>query len=261
MNRPNIIRFSGPDPLTGGGDSQRSERAEIVSIDSVIYRTAQSRADLAGAFRLLQRRYVDTGLSPNRDATMRVMPYHLWSETQVFVAVHRNTVIGSVSLIRDGHRDGIPMESTYGDAIKRVRNEGSRLGEVCSLSVDSPGALSSGELFGQLTRLMMFQARYVGLEYLVAVVHPRHAKFYQLAMGFQEIGGLSHYNQVGGQPGIPILGSVNDRSSYRSRWRRYYFDGTYSDAELEPRPISPADREFFRQYLPQDQSGDIKRIA
>ncbi len=245
-----ILRF--PDPDSSGRTARGSSGPRILSIDRIDYRTARSRADLAGAFRLLQQRYAAVGLSCQDAPDMRVLPYHLWDQTQVFVALKRGEVIGSVSLVRDG-KHGIPMESTYASAVAALRGQGLRVGEVGSLTVESSGAESSGELFRGLTRLMLFQARYLGLDNVLAVVHPRHAKFYQLAMGFERIGGVSQYDQVGGQPGIAILGSVNDRLSYGPRWRSNYFDGTYTDAELKPRPMSAADRDFFRHYLTQNE--------
>jgi hypothetical protein len=96
---------------------------------------------------------------------------------------------------------------------------------------------------------MMFHARYSGLDSLVAVVHPRHGKFYRLAMGFQEIGGLSAYRQVGGQPGVPILGHVKDDSRYRDRWKRNYFGGGFTEDQLRPSPMSMIDRAYFGKFL------------
>ncbi|QEG42526.1 N-acyl amino acid synthase FeeM domain-containing protein [Roseimaritima ulvae] len=227
----------------------------------VIYQTARNRADLIGAFQLLQQRYAEAGLAIAGGPGMRILPYHLWSETQVMIACQQNRVIGSISLTRDGHPEGVPMESTYGDTIRDLRAQGYRLGEVCSLSVDSPQQVSSGELFAQLTRLMMFHARYVNLDYLVAVVHPRHAKFYQRAMGFKAIGGLTRYQQVGGQPGIAILGHAKNRLSYRQRWQQHYFDGHFSDEELKPRPLCDTDRAFFRPFVSAPDQGQHERRA
>jgi hypothetical protein len=216
---------------------------------SVRFRLAQSRSDLEGAFRILQKRYAESGLTPNVGAKLRVMPYHLWSDTQVFVALHQDRVIGSVTLVRDGIEHGLPMESTYPEAIQKLRSKGVRIGEICCLCVGSDNPNSSTELFAGLTRIMTFHARFMQLDSLLAVVHPRHGKFYRHAMGFKEIGGLSSYRQVGGQPGIPVLGELQAESGCRDRWKRVYFAGNFSAGELEPRPMSMIDREYFRRFL------------
>nr|WP_182871043.1 hypothetical protein [Rhodopirellula sp. JC639] len=189
------------------------------------------------------------------------MPYHLWSQTQVFVAVHRNKVIGCVSLTGEGNALGMPMESTFGDIVSELRRSGKSFAEVCSLTVDSPNNVSTGEIFGQLVRLMMFYSRSLGIHQLVAVVHPRHSKFYQRAMGFETIGDSRSYQLVGGHPGVPILGDVNDRMRYRKRWQKLYFDGTYSRGELDPKPMGDAEIAYFRQYLPVPTAMPNRRAA
>jgi hypothetical protein len=141
------------------------------------------------------------------------------------------------------------MESTYPSEIADLRSQGVVIGEVCGLCVGSERSHSSGELFAGLTRIMMFHARHTGLDSLVAVVHPRHGKFYRLAMGFREIGGLSAYRQVGGQPGVPILGHVKDDSQYRDRWKRNYFGGEYPEEQLRPNPMSMFDRAYFGRFV------------
>lgn len=249
-------RLAKSDAHPTGDNTSETERCASISIDSVDcvhVQIARDRVDFVGAFQLLQRRYALAGLSDSKTA-LRVLPYHLWGQTQVIVAKYRGNVIGSVSITRDGNGGGIPMESNYRDPIERLRERGTSFGEVCSLTVESPEGQSTGEIFGQITRLMMFHARYVGLDQLVAMVHPRHAKFYQRAMGFQTIGGLTQCPQVAGMPGVPILGHVNDRSHYRARWQRFYFDGHYADAALSPHQLSPNDVGFFQRYLPSDNS-------
>ncbi len=109
--------------------------------------------------------------------------------------------------------------------------------------------------------MMMFHARHCGLDCLVAVVHPRHGKFYRLAMGFAEIGGLSAYRQVGGQPGVPILGAVKDDSRYRDRWKRNYFVGNFTEDELRPHPMTMIDREYFRRHLEGTSQVSKRRAA
>jgi hypothetical protein len=221
----------------------------LISIDRIDFRIARNRKDLTGAFELLQRRYCEVGLSSSDAKSLRVMPYHLWQQTQVFVAEYRGTVVGTVSLTRDGNRSGVPMESTYSDIINRLRSNTSGFGEVCSLAVESPVGHSSGAIFGQLTRLMTFYSRHIGLESLVATVHPRHGKFYRRAMGFQAVGNPREIDQVGGRPGIPILCKINERERFHPRWQRFYFEADFSGADLDPHPMSPSDALYFQPYL------------
>ena len=260
IDHMDVRRYS-PESESETRQGSACEPEREVRRDPVIYRAAQSRSDFEGAFQILQQRYAESGLTRNLGSKLRVMPYHLWADTQVFVALHQDRVVGSVSLVRDGDQHGLPMESTYRESVEGLRAAGVRLGEVCCLCVGSEKAHSSGELFAGLTRIMMFHARYTELDCLVAVVHPRHGKFYRLAMGFTEIGGLSAYRQVAGQPGVPILGAVKDDSSYRDRWKRNYFVGNFSNQELRPHPISMIDREYFRRFVEGASQAAVRRAA
>ena len=226
-------------PSTESNASRRIDDPEIE------YRLACSRSDFLGAFELLQTRYLEAGLA---DCTagacrIRMMPYHRWEQSQVFVAVLGERVIGTITLVSEGAFN-LPIVDYYSHEINASRAGGS-VSEIASLAVD-PSHTKPTEVFGQLTRLLMFFARNQGAQSLAAIVHPRHAKFYQHAMGFQVIGDEVRCRQVGGKPGVAVLGSVNDRSQYRERWQGHYFEGGYSNECIQPRPIS--EKEYFYCY-------------
>ncbi|QEF99672.1 hypothetical protein Mal15_37380 [Stieleria maiorica] len=260
MNNRNVIPLS--DRIASPRSRSRqvdADQENVISIDRISYRIARSRMDYAGAFSLLQRRYVETGLATDVTATLRVMPYHLWHETQVFIAEQRGEVIATVSLTRDGDRKGIPMDSNFAGITSRLRAEQQTFGEVCALTVTPERSRSSGEIFGQLTRLMTFFSRRIGLDVLVAIVHPRHAKFYRRAMGFEPIGDIEEIQQVCGQPGLPILCRINERSRFHPRWRNFYFEGNFSDSELDPHRLSHSDSSYFQEFLPSVEKTLIHR--
>ena len=206
-------------------------------------RTARTREDYVSAFRILQQRYEAIGLSRKTSTSMRIMPFHLSSAAQVFVAQAGRNVVGTVTLIQDNF-DGLPIASNYPNAIEELREQSLRIGEISSLAVD-PNYSAKGEVFAQLTRLLTFFAREQGLEYLTAIVHPRHSKFYQHAMGFQTIGPEKSYAAVQNKPGIAVLGNVNDQLQYRPRYQDYYFEGKFHPRELKPRPMLEQDCQYF----------------
>lgn len=232
-----------------------------VPIDRMDFRIARNRNDFTGAFELLQKKYVEAGLASHSKSKLRVLPYHLWNQTQLFVAESRGNVIASVSVVQDGHPEGLPIESVYDDVVNDLRKSGHGFGEVCSLTVDSPGDRSTGKIFGHLTQIMTHYSRHIGLDYLVAVVHPRHAKFYQRAMGFEMVGVPKVLRHVGGKPGIPIICNINDRSRFHPRWRHFYFDSNFRNSELDPHLMKPSDVEFFRQFVLSDGTLNDRRAA
>lgn len=216
------------------------EHPDPYSRDSICYRPVRSRSDLMNAFRLLQQRYEATGLAPatpnqGNSSYIRMMPYHGWLQSQVFVAAIGERIIGTVTLVLDGEHD-LPMAEYFPDEIRAAREIGN-VGEITSLAVD-PVHPKSAEIFGQLTRILTFFARHHRMDFLAATVHPRHAEFYQHAMGFQLIGDEIRCDQVGGKPGVAVLGNVNDQSKYRKRWQDYYFSGNFPVYLMEPRFMS-----------------------
>jgi hypothetical protein len=140
------------------------------------------------------------------------------------------------------------MDSFYPEAIGRLRKKSKQIGEITSLAVDQSES-SPGEIFVELTRLLTFFARSEGLEFLSAVVHPRHAKFYQHAMGCEVIGTEKSIAAVGGSPGIALFGNINEPDRYRSRWRDLYFIGDFATADLKSCPMSNEDCEYFFPLL------------
>ncbi|TWU19981.1 N-acyl amino acid synthase FeeM domain-containing protein [Allorhodopirellula heiligendammensis] len=231
-------------PSTESNASRRIDDPEIE------YRLACSRSDFLGAFELLQTRYLEAGLA---DCTagacrIRMMPYHRWEQSQVFVAEAQERIVGTVTLVRDGRYD-LPICDNYEREILAAREIG-RVGEITSLAVD-PVHPKPAEVFGQLTRILTFYARYHGMDFLAATVHPRHAKFYQHAMGFQVIGDEVQCRQVCGNPGVAVLGAVNDRSKYRRRWQDYYFDGVFPRSEMHPRPITADEHSYCHSLVDQ----------
>ncbi|TWU55670.1 N-acyl amino acid synthase FeeM domain-containing protein [Rubripirellula reticaptiva] len=217
----------------------------------VTYQTASARPQWTGAFELLQRRYMEVGLAkyaetPDSHQQMRVLQYHLQGNSQVFVATVNDAVIGTVTLVMDGP-EGLPIESSYPGAIGR-RRELSRIGEITSLAVD-PSYDKPGEIFAQLTRLLCFFARFHELDHLAAIVHPRHAKFYQNALGFKQIGQEMEFAAVEGRPGVAVIGALNVHENCHPRYRSYYCEGDFPTSTFKPFPIDGDDRKFFAQSL------------
>jgi hypothetical protein len=217
--------------------------------ESIQFRTANGRSDLQGAFKLLQKCYCDAGLAVPDHGPLRVLPFHLWQQTQVFVAVRKEKIIGCVTLIADTSWNALPIDSTYPKALSQFRRQGERIGEIACLAIAPSGSRTSTKIFVELTRRLTVFARDIGLTQLAAVVHPRHATFYRHAMGFEIIGPLARQSHVEGRPGLPIRGLINDPTLVRDRWRDAYFDESIPRTEIKPRPISEVDQDYLRQYI------------
>ena len=207
------------------------------------FSTARNRTDLLAAFTLLQQRYRQAGLATDDQDSLRIMPYHFCSATQVFIARTLKEVTGTVTLVGESEQP-LPMFQAYPELAWKLKRRCGRIGEVTSLAISSHWS-SKGETFLGLTRLLTFFARHHRLDQLVAIVHPRHANFYRLAMGFEIISAPKSCDSVGGNPGVAIVGSVNESHRYRQPWRNVFFEGEFNQFCLAAQPMSDAHAKYF----------------
>ena len=207
------------------------------------FSTAGNRTDLLAAFTLLQQRYRQAGLATDDQSGLRIMPYHFCSATQIFIARTSKEVTGTVTLVGESEQP-LPMFQAYPELAWQLKRRCGRIGEVTSLAISSHRS-SKGEIFLGLTRLLTFFARHHRLDHLVAIVHPRHANFYRLAMGFEILGDAKPCDSVGGSPGVAVVGSVNDRHCYRQPWRNVFFEGEFAPYCLAATPMSDVHANYF----------------
>ena len=207
------------------------------------FSTARNRTDLLAAFTLLQQRYRQAGLATDDQDSLRIMPYHFCSATQIFIARTSKEVTGTVTLVGESEQP-LPMFQAYPELAWQLKRRCGRIGEVTSLAISSHRS-SKGEIFLGLTRLLTFFARRHRLDHLVATVHPRHANFYRRAMGFEIIGDIKPCDSVGGSPGVAVVGSVNERHRYREPWRNLFFEGEFDQYCLAAKPMSDVHAKYF----------------
>ncbi|TWT81131.1 hypothetical protein CA13_25790 [Planctomycetes bacterium CA13] len=225
--------------------SSSSKRRKVLftRLDLLHYRTARSRDDFERAFRLLQQRYTDAGLASPADSALRIMPYHLSHVSQVFLAVKFNRVVGTVTLVWDAAAK-LPLAADYPEAIDSLCYRSERVGEITSLAIE-PSEAPRGEIFAQLNRLMGHFAMEKGLDYLTAVVHPRHAKFYRKALGAEQISNIARCSTVRGNAGVVVAIKVNDSLRYRSRLPNFACEAKFTSKDITAHPISDQDRQYF----------------
>jgi hypothetical protein len=206
----------------------------------------------SSAFELVYRKYTETGLiQPNR-FNLRVTPYHLLPTTSIFVAVERDRVICTVSLIGDGVL-GLPMEGVYASEIRDRRQQRMHIGEVSCLAFEPMVLRNFLMVFMNLTRLMAQHARASGMHQFLIAVHPQHARFYERFMGFERVGPLRSYPPAQDAPAVAMCLDFAAIDQNRTlRWKSYFGSRLPPD-ELRPRPMSSEERAFFG---PISQFGD-----
>lgn len=153
----------------------------------IVVQLAATPADWRQALALVSGNYQARGYEPV-GATYRLTPYHLLPDTTVLVARDGPQVVATFSLVCDNTLLGLPMESSYPEEIAQFRREGRRIVETTCLA---ERGLAARDLAPVL--LGLFQAAWqVGLaqggETNVINVTPRHARFYERALGYLPLG-------------------------------------------------------------------------
>ena len=166
-------------------------------------RVARTEHDLTRAFELIQHSYCAAGLASDSPSGLRLTPYHLSGHSDVLIAEVPDDVVSTISLFGDSDL-GLPMESMYGNEVAQLREQGFVLAEIGSFADRRSGVSRFLAVFIEFTRWLAQVARERQIDTLVAAVHPRHARLYQRAFGFQRIGGQTDCPYVNDNPAVAI---------------------------------------------------------
>ena len=206
-------------------------------------KVASTRADREGAFQLAYESYLLAGLCGPTASRLRVTPYQLLASTDVFVAELRGEVISTLSLVRDGEL-GLPLEAIYQSEVNARRTAGIRVAEVSCLADRRKSDARFFGLFCDLCRVMVQMAELEGIQQLLIAVHPRHARMYCRAMGFNQVGDYRDYPAVKGNPAV---GSAWTSPSWVASVPTSGSDssGARLPGRLRSQPINDDDRRYF----------------
>lgn len=207
---------------------------------------ASTWEDREAAFRLVYQNYLRKGLIEPNPYEMRVTPYHLLPTTNVFIAQEHGEVICTVTLIGDGDL-GLPMESIYPEQVLDARERGFSVGEVSSLAVRGDVEFKAFlPIFVKITRLMAQHARTFGMDQFLIVTHPKHGRFYERFMGFQQIGSATEYPMVRNAPAAAYCLDFARIDRERPACYNEFFGTWLPASELHCDRMSPAELDAIR---------------
>jgi hypothetical protein len=227
----------------------RADRHQYLYLaDNPRFRVERARnvEDLTAAFQVLHDTYVRAGLITARALALRITAHQLLPSSDVFVAKVHDEVVATLSLIGDSSI-GLPMESMYVAKINALRQTGESLAEVGCLADRRSRFSRSLEAFYAMTRLMAQTARRRGITMLVAAVHPRHARFYQQVLGFDQLAGETQCPYAAGKPAVALGLRFEDKRG--TRIYDQYFAEALPDDETSPIPVPDHIRQHFATYV------------
>ncbi|MCC6493264.1 MAG: long-chain N-acyl amino acid synthase [Pirellulales bacterium] len=226
----------------------------------VMIKVAANRREREGAFGLIYRSYLRAKLCRPNPTGMRITPYHLLESTDVIIAQLRGETISTLSLVRDGEL-GLPLEQIYPEVVRERRQAGLRLAEVSSLADRREEPARFFGLFCELSRLMVQMAHAEGVDQLLIAVHPRHARMYCRAMGFEQVGGNRDYPAVNGNPAVALqLDLAGGERAHPVLWKKFIGE-TLPPQVARSRPMDTADRRYFemlaQQYIHMADASEV----
>jgi hypothetical protein len=209
------------------------------------FRIVSNRWERMTAYRLVYDTYLRRGLISPNHYRLRVTPYHLLPTTHTFIAVQNQQIVCSVSLIGDGQL-GLPMESVYSEEVGQARANGLYVGEVSCLASRHEDFRQFLPIFVQLTRLMAQYARGQGMDQFLIAVHPKHSRFYERFMGFEQIGPLRQFPSVQDAPAVACCLDFARIDRERPNCWNDFFGTPLPKAKLQIQPISQDEVDYFR---------------
>ncbi|WP_145388670.1 N-acyl amino acid synthase FeeM domain-containing protein [Stieleria neptunia] len=209
--------------------------------------TARSLHDYEAAFRTLHDSYVKAGLCDPTASGMRVLPFHLWRETQVFSGRADQKRVATLSLVLDEHHR-LPMEEVFEDVVQREREANELTAELSSFAVAPDYSKPRTEHLVAMTAAAVQFARRQGVDDLLATVHPKHVRIYRRIMGFRQIGEVAPHGGVMGRPAVPIAAPVNDIRAVHPRFLPWYFGDRIRKEQVRRSYLSERGYRYFRPF-------------
>ncbi|MBN8507421.1 MAG: hypothetical protein J0L57_02300 [Burkholderiales bacterium] len=180
---------------------------------------ATSQRDLEACFALLHDAYVDSGFMKPHPSGLRVTPYHALPTTTTLCARLDGTVVGTLSIIREGVF-GFPLQTAFN--LAAVRALPGRIAEISALAIH-PAHRTGKVLFPLLKFMYEYCIDYFDTRHLVIAVNPKHVGMYESLLLFRRLQEepIENYDFV---DGAPAVGATLDLDRAPSIYRQVYGD-------------------------------------
>ena len=171
---------------------------------------ATTQEELEKAYLLLHDCYVGMKLMAPDPSGLRCNFFSFLPYTTTVVAKIGDTVVGTVSLIKDSHV-GLPSDKDFKFENDQLRLTGHGLVEVSSLAINPQFRNKSHMVSLYLMKyLQHYTSHYMGCTTVTCVVHPRARDFYAAFWGFKANKKIIKYKFVNDALGVHVFGNITD---------------------------------------------------
>ena len=152
---------------------------------NLVFKKAETPEEIEEAFKLAYEAYSDRGLVTDSEVKMRITKYHALPTTSLLIAKLNNEVIATISIICDSGL-GLPVEKLFN--IDFLRKKSVRIAEISTLAIRRGHRTQRGKLLLALCKFMNeYCLDILGVDIIVATVHPEVKDFYRCVLLFDDI--------------------------------------------------------------------------
>lgn len=198
-------------------------------LEGVEYKIARTQEEKERVYRLLHNIYVGVGYIKPDDSGMKVLPHHQLSATKIFVAEKEDRILATIGFYPDAEL-GLPtLDWHFRKDIDQFREQGRRVAEIGSLATVGHLGAEKISILMHMNRMIFHYAISQELDLLVIRLHPRHQKFYEDILLFEQFGTIKHNTRADGSSSIALkldlrtaLSRIRDKYANSRQERNLY---------------------------------------
>jgi len=161
---------------------------------NITIRLAHNNQEITEANHLVCNNYIQEGYWDNDEPFHKNRHMHSDMRT-VFIAEAKGRIVGTGSIVKDS-REGLPVDKSYGDAIRKFRQQGERIAEVSALAIDKNYAEQRNLVIFLFKYIYQYAFYYAHIDRFLIAIIARHAPFYLSVYRFEEIPSKASYGYV-----------------------------------------------------------------
>lgn len=171
----------------------------------LVFQCAKNHDDVVAAWQLVYTAYRRKKLiHPNRHR-LHTTPYATGAHSAIFTGYIGPVVVSTMTGILD-NSIGLPLDRVYRNELDELRAQGRKLMEISLFADRRENLARSSAALLQLMRWVWHWGMLEGVTDFVIGVHPRHARFYSRAFGFEPAGPERVYPAVNDHPVVYLRG-------------------------------------------------------
>lgn len=174
----------------------------MIEFGTRVVRTARSFAERCGAWGIVYRRYVESEfISPNPSGLYFSL-LDLLPSSECWLALSEGRIVGTMSSVFYSTA-GLPSGTQYEFDLKNHGVDGRLFCEFTKFAIEKAGGSQAAAL--EIMGAMIASAWKSGVDDVICVVHPDHARVWTQVYGFQVLGETKKHKGVNGNLGV-LLG-------------------------------------------------------